>query len=280
MSKYFSLFQTEAQWQAAQDSLDYPNVSLIDTTGDVHYSTYLAPKVADAPFGNILMEEKSSGALFHIEPSTYNLTDYPLEQFEPIAVCIYDRASRPDNLAVFLSVKYMSPTSPETGADSTYSAYWGDNTKFSEVPGINSLDTTGLYTSKMINDGIKELVTVDWSGSTIPNNANSGSYPVFEICWRYHTVGTKAGDWMLPNFNDLAKFKNNFNTIKGVFQTIRNVAGNEYPLMSYFWYAYEKSASDAGIVYTDSSFSQQPRAKNNASTVGIRAVMYSGVQKL
>lgn len=279
MSKYFSLFNTEAQYEAAKDTLDYPNVSLIDTTGDLHYAKYIAPKVADAPFKNILMED-TTGALFHINPDNYNLTDYPLESCVPIAVCIFDRESRNDGKAVFLSVRYMSPSTPETGSNVSTSLYWGDNTKYSGVTGINQKTTTGVYTSKMINDGIRELVTVDWSGSTIPNNTNSGSYPVFEMCWRYHTLGTKAGDWMLPNYYDLYKYKNNFSTIKSVFQKINTVAGSQYPVMAYFWYAYESSATQAGIVYTDGGWSEQNRSKNNDSGAGIRAVMYSGIEEL
>lgn len=111
MSRYFSLFQTEAQYQAAKDTLDYPNVSLIDTTGDLHYATYTGKEVYDAPFGSILMAEVATNKLFYIEDSAdYNLTDYPFADYKPIAVCIYDKASNANNEAVFMSLQWVDYT--------------------------------------------------------------------------------------------------------------------------------------------------------------------------
>lgn len=110
MSKHFSIFSTEAQYDAAKDSLDYPHVSLIDTTGDLHYCTYIGQKVIDAPFGSILMGEVSTDELFYIDNSEYNLTDYPLESYKPIAVCIYDRVSNANDQAVFLAVQWADYT--------------------------------------------------------------------------------------------------------------------------------------------------------------------------
>jgi len=99
MSKYLSVFQTESQYNAAAESLDYPHVSLIGTTGDLHYATYVGRKeVANAPFGSILMAEVATNELFYIEDSAeYNLTDYPFDDFKPIAFCIFDKASNANN---------------------------------------------------------------------------------------------------------------------------------------------------------------------------------------
>ncbi len=60
MSKYLTIFATESQYQAAKDNLDYPNVSLIDTTGDLHYVTYPGKEIADAAFGDIILADKTT----------------------------------------------------------------------------------------------------------------------------------------------------------------------------------------------------------------------------
>ena len=104
MSKHFSIYQTENQFIADADNLDYPHVSLIDTTGELKYATYPGKEVADAPFGSILMAEVATNKLFYIESAEYNLTDYPIADYKPIAVCIYDKASNANNEAVFMSV--------------------------------------------------------------------------------------------------------------------------------------------------------------------------------
>lgn len=104
MSKYLSVFQTESQYNAAADSLDYPHVSLIDTTGDLKYATYPGKDIANADFGDIIMADVATNKLFNIKDSEYNLTDYPLADYKPIAVCIYDKASNANNEAVFMAV--------------------------------------------------------------------------------------------------------------------------------------------------------------------------------
>lgn len=108
MSKHFSIFATESQWQAAQDTLDYPNVTLIDTTGNLHYAVYRGKEVANAPFNSILMAEVATNKLFYIEDyTTYNLTDYPLADFKPIGVCIFPKELNNNNNAVFIGLKYI-----------------------------------------------------------------------------------------------------------------------------------------------------------------------------
>ena len=113
-SRYFGLFQTEAQYEAGITSMDFPNVSLVEQTGNVHYSVAVGPKeLWDADFGDIIIA--SSDFMTYIKPETYNLNDYPLSSFEPIAVCIYDRASRNDNKAVLMSTKLAAYTTPFKG---------------------------------------------------------------------------------------------------------------------------------------------------------------------
>ena len=128
MSKHFSIFQTDSQYQAAKDNLDYPNVSLIDTTGDLHYAKYTGKEVVNAPFGSILMADVANNKLFYIEESAdYNLTDYPAAQFEPIGVCIRDKESDEGGRAVFISMKYMDYTHPDAGSYDKVNAQYGFN---------------------------------------------------------------------------------------------------------------------------------------------------------
>jgi len=230
MSKYLTLFSTEAQWQAAQTTLNYPNVSLIDTTGELHYTTYTGKEVADAPFGSILMTEVATDKLFYIEDSTdYNLTDYPLADYKPIAVCIYDKASNANNEAVFMSVQWTDYTALGRGKSSSKLMSWGFNNVdlSSKVSGIRDTGTNHI-SSRVINEAMKPLVTKDYSGSSITDTSGDGESTAFCCCWRYSTPGTSEGEWYLPSYYDMMKYQQNYASINDAITNIKNAAGTSY----------------------------------------------------
>jgi hypothetical protein len=116
----------------------------------------------------------------------------------------------------------MDASNPENGAIRTSSErpnsqklYWGPNTQETGIPGIKT-STDSIY----INEEVKKLVTVDWSGSTIPNEKNDGSFPAFECCWRYHTLTTNPGDWVLGCVYDFSKQFNNDNNNLIIYQNL------------------------------------------------------------
>lgn len=230
MSKHFSIFATESQWQAAQDTLDYPNVTLIDTTGDLHYSTYTGQEVANAPFGSILMAEVATNKLFYIEDSAdYNLTDYPFADYKPIAVCIYDKASNANNEAVFMSVQWADNSKLGQALASYKTMSWGFHQidVSAKIPGIRDKGTNHI-SSIYINNEMKKLVTVDYSGTSIADTYGDGESPAFCSCWRFKTVGTNEGDWYLPSYYDSMKYQQNYSSINEILTNIKNVAGSSY----------------------------------------------------
>jgi hypothetical protein len=249
MSKHFSIFQTAAQWDAAKDSLDYPNVSLIDTTGDLHYCTYNGQEVANAPFGSIIMGEVSTDTLFYIDNSEYNLTDYPLESYKPIAVCIYDKASNANNQAVFMAVQWADYTALGTPKAKSKATRWGfSGVDLSQtVTGIRSQNSANHISSIGINNAMKELVTEDYSGTSISDNYGNGQSPAFCSCWRFKTVGTSEGDWYLPSYYDMLKYKENNSTINNVLTNIKTVAGSNYlnNVTDFIWISNETNKSNA-----------------------------------
>lgn len=281
MSKYFSIFQTEAQYQAAKDTLDYPNVSLIDTTGDLHYATYTGKEVADAPFGSILMAEVATNNLFYIADSAdYNLTDYPLESYKPIAVCIYDKASNANNESVFMSLQWMNYTVLGQGKPLYKGMSWGFNNVdlSATVSGIRDTGTNHI-SSRVINSAMKPLVTKDYSGSSITDTYVNGESTAFCCCWRYSTPGTSEGDWMLPSYYDMMKYQQNYASINAAINNIKNVAGTSYldNVNHSQLVAAENSASSAYRLDTSGSFANTGKSNTNNA---VRAVFVAGIEEL
>ena len=218
MSKYLTIFNTESQWQAAQDTLDYPNVSLIDTTGDLHYTTYPGKEVADAPFGSILMAEVSTNKLFYIEDSAdYNLTDYPAEQFEPIGVCIYDKESH-GHYPVFMSVKFVGVSNLSGSYSKLYtgSTYATISDTIPEITQDVYIDTR-YANSLMINVGTSQP---NWKTE---NTISVESDTIYQsrVAWRFKTTGTQEGEWFVPSWYDTQKMVNNVSELLNVFTSIK-----------------------------------------------------------
>ena len=282
MSKYLTIFNTEAQWQAAQDTLDYPNVSLIDTTGDLHYTTYPGQDVANAPFGSILMAEVATNKLFYIEDSAnYNLTDYPFADYKPIAVCIYDKESNANNQTVFLAVQWADYTALGTPKASAKSMCWGfSNVDLSsKVTGIRDLGTNHI-SSISINNEMKKLVTVDYSGTSIPHNYDDGESPAFCSAWRFKTPGTNDGEWYLPSYYDMMKYQKNYTTIQNIFTIIKNIAGNQYlnSLSGTDFLCCERANNSVYTLTDTGQFNGYSDKNNNLRNV--RPVFIAGINEL
>lgn len=256
MSKHFSIFNTEAQFNTASATLDYPHVALIDTTGDLHYAVYPGQVVANAPFGSILMAEVATNKLFYIEDSAdYNLTDYPFADYKPIAVCIYDKESNANNETVFMSLQWMDYTALGQGKPSYKKMSWGfKNVDLStKVAGIRDTGTNHV-SSRVINAAVKQLVTKDYSGSSITDTFGDGESTAFCCCWRYSTPGTSEGEWYLPSYYDIMKYQQNYSNINAVITNIKNVVDNLYIYdVNYrMWIGTEYGAADAYDLYDTS----------------------------
>lgn len=101
MSRYISLYNSNADYALDASTMEFPHVSLIEGTGELKYISFKLKNLHDAPFGAIVVEDVANDKLTYIPQEDYNQTDYPTNSFKPFAVCIYDAASRNDNQAVF-----------------------------------------------------------------------------------------------------------------------------------------------------------------------------------
>ena len=95
----------------------------------------------------------------------------------------------------------------------------------------------------------------DWkTASSITNNGGAGYYPAACCCWRFHTEGTKQGDWYLPACGELGYIMPRFNKIQETITNLRNAYGSSIGVTlvinSYYWSSSEYSSYDARRVST------------------------------
>ena len=196
--------------------------------------------IDSAAFGDILFYDVQNDCLITRSNDDYDINEMPLTDYEPIGVCVWDKASHAVGKTVFMSVKLMTPYYPQNGSVSTFA---GNNTKSAslyygfknydlsqDIPNIRSMS---YVDTAAINDAMMQLVTYNWwSGNTLVRNETVGYAPAWEACWRFSPPGTtpssggNRGDWLLPTVYDMQKFSDNYQDILDVLTAISNKAGD------------------------------------------------------
>ena len=95
----------------------------------------------------------------------------------------------------------------------------------------------------------------DWkTASSITNNYMGNYYPAACCCWRYHTDGTKQGQWYLPACGELGYIMPKFNQIDQSISALISAYGDSVGVQldsSYsYWSSSEYSNDNARRVCT------------------------------
>ena len=111
-------------------------------------------------------------------------------------------------------------------------------------------DFDGKNNTKIITD----LATgqSDWkTASSITNSSDANYYPAACCCWRYHTDGTKQGQWYLPACGELGYIMPKFKQIQTSINALISAYGNSVgvQLESYpYWSSSENYYSNVNII--------------------------------
>lgn len=149
--------------------------------------------------------------------------------------------------------------------DSDYyipSPYNDDDTRNPAYYQTSSPSSTGNamsdFNGKNNTNIITALATAEsWkTASSITNSYSSGYYPAACCCWRYHTDGTKQGQWYLPACGELGYIMPKFNQIQASINALRTAYGDSVGVQlnsDYsYWSSSEYGDGNARSVYTDS----------------------------
>ena len=206
MAKYLTEFNTYAEYQAA--TLNLPNVSLIKTTGKVYYKNIFA----GASLGDILMWDNVNNKLVTTIGGIWDLTTYPIEQYEPIAINVYPASQASDGKSRYMALRWASNTS-DTGSTSNFGLSWGN-----DGDNLTSKDQTALNGRENTD---KALALAD--GTTANTQA---AFAAFAAVNRFRTNGTNQGDWYLPSKGELSLYQSNYDDINAKIQAIKNASSS------------------------------------------------------
>ena len=142
--------------------------------------------------------------------------------------------------------------SPYNDDDTRNTAYYQTSSPSSSNNAMSDFDGVG-NTTKLINLATGQS---NWkTASSITNNSGSGYSPSACCCWRYHTEGTKQGDWYLPACGELGYIMPKFNKINQAISTLISAYGSSVGVQvnvgNLYWSSSEYSSTYARGVDTD-----------------------------
>lgn len=137
----------------------------------------------------------------------------------------YDKKTKYRLASSAITKKAFSPYNNDDSINTNFLYNEDNNNIFSDFNGK-------YYSSIITNDNITQT---NWKTDPhITNNYDDNTYPASCCCWRYHTLGTKEGDWYLPTMGELIYLvtrytiiNNSANIIKKYFGESSSISFNE-----------------------------------------------------
>lgn len=112
--------------------------------------------------------------------------------------------------------------SPYKNNDDRNPAYYQTSSPSTEGNALNDFrgkEKTNIYTALATEQS-------DWkTAKVIYTNTDKGSYPAACCCWRFHTEGTKQGDWYLPSIGELGYIMPKFKKLNNSLQRMSSFYG-------------------------------------------------------
>ena len=101
--------------------------------------------------------------------------------------------------------------------------------------------------------------STDWKTATTISNESSNQYvhPAAQCCWRFHTDGTKQGDWYLPSCGELGYALARYGSITLAINTIntqyRETLGIQFRMFTYLSSTQYSSTNAVGMYFSNGS---------------------------
>lgn len=109
---------------------------------------------------------------------------------------------------------------------SPYTSDGGKNPEYFQAPKDGGNNILADFDGSVINKKYLEQVQGDESWKTSPTiNNESGvqDFPYIQCCWRYHTNGTKQGDWYVPSASEVGYVCAKFAEIQAGYAKMKEV---------------------------------------------------------
>lgn len=218
MSKYITHFQTEAEYQTALQTLDLPNVSLVDELGEVHYHRALY----GAHAGDICLYDVAEGQKIVVTTADWNLTTYPTASYPIIGVVVADES--PEG-CYLISTKFINTDGTPTLTPNIFFKWMNTSERIWENK-VTFYGTTNDAATAFDGKGQTDLIISTIKDFDLANGTDNITGNIGDVIKKFSVDGTAAGDWFIPSAGELYLVGDNVTTISNTFKKIHNTDNN------------------------------------------------------
>lgn len=218
--------------------LDYNNM-----TKRINYSITQAPKLS--PISKKKLKDMEVGDVLYSTNRGELVLDEETNGKRNIPIAIYVSMNRWSHCPCFVSIKYISNINPKTGSIMPVEMFFGSyGIKTEENQDLEKQEDPLDLNAQIYNYMNKPELDIFSTDNFVRNSYTINSIPPVQSCYHFSPIGTKKGQWYIPNVEQLHELYDNKEVIN---QTRKNLGYNELAEW-YFCSCNETSAAHISIV--------------------------------
>ena len=218
--------------------LDYNN-----TTKRINYSVSPAPKLS--PISKKKLKEMEVGDVLYSTNRGELVLDEETNGKRNIPIAIYVSMNRWSHCPCFVSIKYISNINPKTGSIMPVEMFFGSyGIRTEENQDLEKQEDPLDLNAQIYNYMNKPELNIFSTDNFVRNSYTINSIPPVQSCYHFSPIGTKKGQWYIPNVEQLHDLYENKEIIN---QTRKNLGYDELA-DCYFYSCNETSAVHISIV--------------------------------
>lgn len=199
--------------------LDYYN----DTAKRINYSVSPAPKLS--PISKKKLKDMEVGDVLYSTNRGELVLDEETNGKRNIPIGIYVSMNRWSHCPCFVSIKYISNINPKTGSIMPVEMFFGSYGISTEQNQDSEKQEDPLDLNAQIynymNNPLLDIFSTD---NFVRNACTINSIPPVQSCYHFSPIGTKKGQWYIPNVEQLHDLYDNKEVIN---QTRKNLGYDE-----------------------------------------------------
>lgn len=209
-----------------------------DTAKRINYSVTPSPKLS--PISKKKLKDLEVGDVLYSTNRGELVLDEETNGKRNIPIAIYVSMNRWSHCPCFVSIKYISNINPKTGSIMPVEMFFGsygiktEENYYSEKQ-VDPLDLN----AQIYNYMNKPQLDIFSTDNFVRNAYGITNIPPVQSCYHFSPIGTKKGQWYIPNIEQLHELYNNKEVIN---QTRKNLGYDE--LEDYYFYSCNETTNE------------------------------------
>lgn len=228
-----------------------------DTPKKTNYSVSPAPKLS--PISKKKLKDMEVGDVLYSTNRGELVLDEETNGKRNIPIAIYVSMNRWSHCPCFVSIKYISNINPKTGSIMPVEMFFGSyGIKTEENQDLEKQEDPLDLNAQIYNYMNKPQLDIFSTDNYVRNPYGITNIPPVQSCYHFSPIGTKKGQWYIPNVEQLHELYDNKEVIN---QTRKNLGYDELA-ECYFYSCNETSDEHISIVDLANNREDRHQPKN------------------